>query len=251
MYKGFDRKSAIVTGGASGIGAAVAIRLSNEGAKVAIADINFEGARSLASELPGAIAVDMDVTNVDSIHNALKIINQSLGTISILVNCAGWDRIHPFWDTNPEFWDKVIKINLFGCIAVTHAVLPQMMEQRQGKIVNIASDAGRVGSSGEAVYSAAKGGVIAFTKTLARELAPYNITVNSVSPGPTQTPLLSSITGEGPDAKKIIDAMVKAVPLKRLAQPEEVAAAVAFLASGDASYITGQTLSVSGGLTMI
>jgi 2-hydroxycyclohexanecarboxyl-CoA dehydrogenase len=224
-------RRAVVTGAAGGIGSAISRRLAADGFEV------------VTTDLQGADRV-LDITD----HVAAAALADELGAVDVLVNNAGWDRVMPFLDTDAELWERVIRINLLGPIGVTHAFARGMKERGAGRIVNIASDAGRVGSSGEVVYSAAKGGVIAFTKGLARELARYSINVNCVCPGPTDTPMLSIFEGER--GRQIIESMTKAVPFRRLAQPNEIAAAVAFLASDDAAYITGQTLSVSGGLTM-
>ncbi|HEX6487995.1 MAG TPA: SDR family oxidoreductase [Candidatus Dormibacteraeota bacterium] len=221
---------AVVTGAAGGIGAAICRRLAAEGLEV------------IATDLEGA-DVRLDITD----HAAAAALAERLGPVDVLVNNAGWDRVMPFLETDAELWERVIRVNLLGPIGVTHAFARGMAERGSGRIVNIASDAGRVGSSGEVVYSAAKGGVIAFTKGLARELARYKVNVNCVCPGPTDTPMLGIFEERG---QGIIESMTKAVPFRRLAQPDEIAAAVAFLASDDAAYITGQTLSVSGGLTM-
>jgi len=177
----------------------------------------------------------------------VQTVEQCLGPIDVLVNNAGWDRIGPFIDSDEALWDRLLAVNLKGPIACSHAVLPGMIERRQGRIVCVASDAGRVGSSGEVVYSATKGGVIAFAKALAREVARHGILVNCVAPGPTDTPFLQGFGGN----ERILEAMTKATPLRRLARPEEIAAAISFLASADAGFITGQTLSVNGGLTML
>ena len=247
----FDRKIAIVTGGAQGIGTGIARRLADEGAMVAILDIQLEKATGVAKAIESkggkAIALKMDIADSDDVKRAVKEVEGKFGRLDILVNNAGWDKIAPFIELPEEVWDKIIAINLRGPIAVTRAVLDGMVSRNYGKIVNIASDAGRVGSSGESVYSACKGGIIAFTKTLARELVRYNINVNVVCPGPSDTPMLAEMGKENP---QIIEAVTRAIPMRRLAQPGDIAAAVAFLASDEASYITGQTLSVSGGLTM-
>jgi 2-hydroxycyclohexanecarboxyl-CoA dehydrogenase len=188
----------------------------------------------------------MDVTDSEMVRQTIN----GVGQIDILVNCAGWDSLMPFLKTDEAFWDRIIDLNFKGTLRVTHATLPGMVERQWGRVVNIASDAGRVGSSHEAVYSGAKGGVIAFSKTIAREMVRYGITVNSVCPGPTDTALLDEIVGESLDGSRVIDSMTRSVPMRRLGKPEDVAAAVSFLASEEAGYITGQTLSVSGGLTM-
>ena len=192
----------------------------------------------------------MDVTSSDSVNQGVLEAVDELGPVGILVNCAGWDDLMPFLDTDEDFWDRIIEINYKGVLRTTHACLPSMIEAGYGRIVNIGSDAGRVGSSLEAVYSGAKGGVIAFTKTIAREMARKGITANTVCPGPTATPLLDEIVEASADGDKVIGAMARAVPMKRLGEPAEVASAVAYLASDEAGFISGQTLSVSGGLTM-
>ena len=244
---------AIVTGAGGGIGRAIAVRFAALGANVVVADIKLEGARETASlaekEGPKSMPLNTDITSFAQVQEMAKVALNAFGKIDILVNNAGWDKVEPFVKNSPEFWDKVISVNLKGPIHCTRAVLDPMMERKYGKIISISSDAGRVGSTGEAVYSACKGGMIAFTKTMAREMARYQINVNCVCPGATDTPLLAEITG-GETGAKIIEAMVKAVPFRRLAKPEDIAGAVAFLASDEASFITGQTLSVSGGLTM-
>ncbi len=244
-------KAAIVTGGAQGIGEAIARRLASEGATPAILDIQIEKAQAVANDLGSkgirAIAIKMDITDSQDVKRAVKEVEDKLGMVDILINNAGFDKGAPFIQLPEELWDRIIAINLRGHITVTRAVLDGMINRNYGKIVNIASDAGRVGSSGESVYSACKGGLIAFTKTLARELIRYNILVNCVCPGPTDTALLA---GMGKDNPKLVEALQRAIPMRRLGKPEEIASAVAFLASDEASYITGQTLSVSGGLTM-
>jgi 2-hydroxycyclohexanecarboxyl-CoA dehydrogenase len=215
---------------------------------VAVGDLRAEDAAAVAAEVGGA-AVALDVTSGESVGAAVQAAEGELGApVDILVNCAGWDDLRPFLQTDEDFWRRVVEINFLGVLRTTRAVAPGMAERGWGRIVSIGSDAGRVGSSGESVYSGAKGGVIAFTKTLAREVARAGVTANTVCPGPTDTPLLQGmIEAQG---SKLIDAMTRAVPMRRLGQPEEVADAVAFLASDGAGYITGQTLSVSGGLTM-
>jgi 2-hydroxycyclohexanecarboxyl-CoA dehydrogenase len=247
----FKGKVAIITGGAQGIGEAIARRLSDEGAAVAILDIQYEKAQAVVRDIEvkggKAIAVRMDITDSQAVKRAVMEAEDVFGRVDILVNNAGWDKAAPFIELEEELWDRIIAINLRGHMTVTRAVLDGMITRNYGKIVNIASDAGRVGSSGESVYSACKGGIIAFTKTLARELLRYNILVNCVCPGPTDTGLLASM---GRDNPKLQEALERAIPMRRVGKPEELAPAVAFLASDEASYITGQTLSVSGGLTM-
>ena len=239
---------AFVTGGASGIGRAVCERLASQGISVAVADLDGDGAASVAATLATrAMPMSLDVKGSDAVRAACDTTVQELGPISILVNCAGVDIVKPFIETTEDEWEFLIDVNLTGVLRTTHAVLPGMIERGRGTIINIASDAGRVGSSGEAVYAAAKAGVIAFTKTVARETARYGIRANCVAPGPTDTPQLRRNTD---DNAGLIEALTKAIPLRRLARPEEIAGAVSFLAGDDAAFITGQTLSVSGGLTM-
>jgi 2-hydroxycyclohexanecarboxyl-CoA dehydrogenase len=240
---------ALVTGGAGGIGAAVCRALARDGHRVVVADLAIDAAQHVADEIDG-IAVRLDVTDADSVRAAAEHVAQRLGAVAVCVNAAGWDELRPFLDTDEAFDEKVLQINLRGPIRVTRAVLPGMLQARWGRVISIASDAGRVGSSLESVYSAAKGGVIAFTKTIARETARHGVTANTVCPGPTDTPLLRGIVAAGEEGEKVIEAMTRAVPMKRLGRPEDVAGAVAFLASEQAGYVTGQTLSVSGGLTM-
>jgi 2-hydroxycyclohexanecarboxyl-CoA dehydrogenase len=245
-----EGKIALVTGGASGIGAATARRLAAEGARVSVGDVNEEGAQQLAGELDG-LACALDVTSPESAAEAARATETELGEIDVLVNNAGTDMFAFFVNTDPGLWDFVLGVNLRGVLAVTHAVLPGMQERRRGAIVNVASEAGRVGSQGSAVYSAAKGGVIGFTKAIAREAARYRVRVNAVAPGPIETPLLNAaplVLGER--GERLKQAMVNSTAMGRSGEAEEVAAAIAFLASEDASYITGQTLGVSGGLSM-
>ncbi|MDX6607144.1 MAG: 2-hydroxycyclohexanecarboxyl-CoA dehydrogenase [Solirubrobacterales bacterium] len=242
-----EGKKALVTGGASGIGAAIARRLAAEGADVTIGDLNLEGAAEVAGEVSG-LAIELDVTDLGSAQAAVE---SAGGPLDILVNNAGTDEFGFFAQTTPEQWEKVIGVNLRGVLNCTFAALPGMQEAGYGRMVNIASEAGRVGSKGSAVYSAAKGGVIAFTKVMAREGARFGITANSIAPGPIETPLLMRAKEFGEVGEKIIETMKAGTQLRRLGQPEEVAAAVAFLASDDASYVTGETLGVSGGLGMV
>jgi 2-hydroxycyclohexanecarboxyl-CoA dehydrogenase len=246
-----EGRTAIVTGGASGIGAACCRRLAAEGARVAVCDIDLDKARDVAGDLDGDV-FEMDVTDTRSVRDAVAAAEGALGPTSILVNNAGTDQFAFFKDTDEDLWERIVQINLIGVMRATHAVLPGMIERGGGRIVNIASEAGRVGSSGSAVYSAAKGGVIAFTKTIAREGARFGVYCNAIAPGPIDTPLLRRAETElGEIGKKVITTMVGSTQLRRAGQPEEVAAVVAFLCSEDSSYVTGQTLGVSGGLAMI
>jgi 2-hydroxycyclohexanecarboxyl-CoA dehydrogenase len=247
--RGLSGKVAFVTGAGRGMGAAIATRLAEEGVRVAATDIDRESAEATAAALGGvAVGLRVDITDPDSVRAGVGGAVEALGPIDVLVNNAGWDRIAPFLDTDEDLWDRLIDINLKGPLRCAHAILPGMVERRAGRVINISSDAARVGSTGESVYSAAKAGIIGFTKTLAREMARHNITANVICPGPTDTPLLGEIVGEGNDA--LIDSLKRGIPMKRLGRPDDVAGAVAFLASDDAGFITGQTLSVSGGLTM-
>jgi len=240
-----EGQKALVTGGASGIGAATCARLAAEGADVVIGDLNLDGARTLAGEI-GAEAAALDVTEPQS---AIDLVAEH-GPFSILVNNAGTDEFGFFADTDPGQWQRVLAVNLVGVFACTHAVLPGMQAAGYGRVVSIASEAGRVGSKGSAVYSAAKGGVIAFMKVIAREGARFQITANSIAPGPIETPLLIGALQLGELGEKVIETMKAGTQLRRLGKPEEVAAAVAFLVSDDASYVTGETLGVSGGMGM-
>jgi 2-hydroxycyclohexanecarboxyl-CoA dehydrogenase len=249
-YMRLEGKIALVTGGASGIGAATARRLAAEGARVAVGDVNEDGAREVAGDLDG-LGLQMDVTDLDSIAAAVAAAEEQLGPIDVLVNNAGTDLFSFFVKTDPGLWDFVLGVNLRGVIAVTHAVLPGMQERRTGAIVNVSSEAGRVGSQGSAIYSAAKAGVIGFTKAIAREAARYRVRVNAVAPGPIETPLLNAAPKVyGEIGERLKQGMVDTTQMKRAGEAEEVAAAIAFLASEDASYVTGQTLGVSGGLSM-
>jgi 2-hydroxycyclohexanecarboxyl-CoA dehydrogenase len=244
-----DGSIALVTGGASGIGAATARRLAAEGARVAVADLDLEKARAVAGEIDGA-AVEMDVADVESVRAGVAAAEEAIGAPSILVNNAGTDRFAFFVNTDEALWDFVLGVNLRGTLAVTHAVLPGMQRRGGGAIVNVASEAGRVGSQGSAVYSAAKAGVIGFTRAIARESARYGVRVNAVAPGPIETPLLNAAAEiYGDVGARLKQGMIDATSLGRSGQPEEVAAAIVFLASPDASYVTGQTVNVSGGLS--
>lgn len=246
--RGLKDKNIIVTGGASGIGKAICGRLGEEGCHVAIFDLNGEGAEEVAAAIRDAggqaTAFAVDITGYDAVSAAVDKFEAAAGEIGGLVNNAGWDIAMPFLDTDTEFWKKVIDINLNGPLNLCHTVMTKMAAQGGGKVLNIASDAARVGSSGEAVYAACKGGIVAFGKTMARELARKNVNVNCLCPGPTNTPLLQ---GQG---EKLIAALTRAVPMRRVAEPEDYPGLVAFFMSDDAGYITGQTISVSGGLTM-
>jgi 2-hydroxycyclohexanecarboxyl-CoA dehydrogenase len=241
-----DGRTAIVTGAGQGIGRGIAEKLVAEGATVAVTDVDEATAQETAQALgERAAGIRADVTSRESVDAMVAQVRERFGRIDVLVNNAGWDVAGPFVDSDPADWDRIIQINLYGVLNTSKAVLPVMAEQGSGSVVNIASDAGRVGSSGEAVYSAAKGGVIAFTKSCAREMARSEVNVNCVCPGPADTALFASFAGP-----KLREALTKAIPFRRLAQPADVANVVAFLASAEASYVTGQTVSVSGGLTM-
>jgi 2-hydroxycyclohexanecarboxyl-CoA dehydrogenase len=243
-----ENKVAIVTGAGQGIGKAIAEKLAWHGATVVVTDVNEETVNQTAASIGGgAIGIRADVTSRASVNAMVDQVRRDLGRIDVLVNNAGWDKASPFVDSDPDDWDRVIQINLYGVLNTSKAVLPVMAEQGFGSVINLASDAGRVGSSGEAVYSAAKGAVIAFTKATAREMARHQVNANCVCPGPTDTALFASMGGDDP---KLREALTKAIPMRRLAQPYDLANMVAFFASDEADYITGQTVSVSGGLTM-
>ena len=243
---------AVVTGGAGAIGAAVCRRLANAGRQVVVVDLDAAAAREVAGALPGGghTGVGLDVADTDAVAAAMAQVAVDAGPVGILINVAGWDRFVPFVDTTPEFWDRVIDINYRGTLNTVHAVLPGMIERQRGRIVSVASDAARVGSSLEAIYAGAKGAVISFSKSVAREVARYGITVNVVCPGPTDTPLIRTMADELGSGERFVDALTKAIPMRRLATADDVAPAIVFLASDEAGFITGQTLSVSGGLTM-
>ncbi|MDY6765588.1 MAG: glucose 1-dehydrogenase [Halobacteria archaeon] len=254
--RGLKDKTAIVTGSGRGIGRQIALRLSGEGATVAVNDIDEEKARETVQEIRDkggeASTAVADVTNLGEVKKMVSEVADKHEGVDILVNNAGWDEIEWFLDQDPEVWDRIIDINLKGQINCSRSVAEVMVErQTEGKIINISSDAGRVGSSGEAVYSGAKGGIISFTKTLARELARYGINCNVVAPGPTDTPLTRRMREDSELGRKIFEGMKKQIPFGRMAEPEDIAGAVVFMASEDADYITGQVLSVSGGLTMV
>lgn len=251
-----SNRVALVTGGAQGIGKGIATTLGRDGFRVAVADLNLAAAEETAKEISSAggeaIAVEIDVTSTESVKSAVAVVEQELGPVEVVVNNAGWDDFMPFVKTTEDFWDRILDINYKGALRVIHTVVPGMMERGFGRVINIGSDAGRVGSSMEAVYSGAKGGIIAFTKTLAREVATKGVTANTVCPGPTDTPALRKFAdgAGGGDAEKVISGMTRAVPMKRLGTPEDIGPAVSFFASDGAGFVTGQTLSVSGGLTM-
>lgn len=251
--RGLSGRNAIVTGGASGIGRAICLRLGEEGCGVGVFDVNGDGAAQTAAAIAdaggSAEAFAVDITDLAAVEAGVRDFEGKIGPTDILVNNAGWDKILPFLKTEPDLWKKVIEINLYGPLHMHYAVLPGMVERKAGSIINISSDAGRVGSSGEAVYSATKGGIISFTKTMARELTRAGIRLNAVCPGPTDTPLFAQVA-EGESGQKVAEALQRAIPMRRLGQPDDYPGIVAFLASDDAGYITGQTISVSGGLTM-
>jgi 2-hydroxycyclohexanecarboxyl-CoA dehydrogenase len=242
-----EARKALVTGGAGGIGAAISRRLAAEGAEVWVGDLDENRAAAVAAEI-GGHAVRLDVTD----HGSASEVIESIGGIEVLVNNAGTDEFGFFNQTTPEMWERVLAVNLNGVLNCTHAALPPMQAGGYGRIVSISSEAGRVGSKGSAAYSAAKAGVIGFTKTVARESARYAVTCNAVAPGPIETPLLMSAPKQlGELGERVVRGMVGATAMRRIGQPEEVAAAVAFLASDDSAYVTGETLGVSGGLGMI
>ena len=250
----FDGKTVIVTGGGGGIGGATCRRFASEGAQVAVFDMNLEAAEKVAADIRAgggqAAAFACNITDRAQVDAAVAAAQTQLGPIAVLVNNAGWDVFKPFLKTVPAEWEKLIAINLTGALHMLHAVLPGMVERKYGRFVNVASDAARGGSSGEAVYAACKGGLVALSKTLAREHARQSITVNVVCPGPTDTALLAGVAEGARDPAKLIEAFKSAIPLGRLGQGDDLAAAIAFMGSDDASFVTGQVLSVSGGLTM-
>jgi 2-hydroxycyclohexanecarboxyl-CoA dehydrogenase len=252
--RGLSDKLALVTGAGGGIGAAISERLAEEGCHLALFDRDSDtlGAAGERVEALGRRATThvVDITDYAAVGDAMSALASEHGGVDILVNNAGFDRFANFLDTTPEQWRSIVDVNLYGTLNMHHAVLPGMRERGWGRVVNIASDAGRVGSSMEAVYSACKGGVIAFTKSVARELARTGIRLNVVCPGPTDTPLLAQFLDTGEDGAKVLKALERAVPMKRIGRPEDLPGIVAFLASDDAEYITGQVISVSGGLTM-
>ncbi|WP_375207810.1 SDR family oxidoreductase [Hyphococcus sp.] len=251
--KGLKDKVAIVTGGGQGIGRALSLRLAEEGCKVAIFDLKPEAGEETAALAGDAIVKTyaVDVGDFDAVGSAVEAVEKDLGPVWVLVNNAGWDQPMPFLRSEPALWDKIIRINLYGPLNTHYAVAGRMAQRGGGRIINIASDAARVGTSNEAVYSACKGGLISFTKSMARELARKNVLLNAVCPGPTNTPMMQSVLGEGEQAVKWKDAMLRGIPLGRMGEPEDYAGIVAMLASDDGAYITGQTYSVSGGMNMV
>lgn len=254
MNQRFDQQTVVVTGGGGGIGGATCRRFAAEGARVAVLDRDLAAAEQVAESIRAAggqaRAWRCDITDRASVDAAIAAIETDLGPVAVLVNNAGWDVFKPFVKTVPAEWERLIAINLTGALHMLHAVLPGMAERRRGRIVNVASDAARGGSSGEAVYSACKGGLVALSKTLAREHARQGITVNVVCPGPTDTALLAGVAEGARDPAKLLEAFRSAIPLGRLGQPDDLAGAIAFFGSDDAGFITGQVISVSGGLTM-
>lgn len=252
--RGLQNKTVIVTGGGGGIGGATCRRFGEAGSRVAVFDINLESAAKTAAEITQAGGVAQafrcDITDHEGVKAAVAAAEAALGPISILVNNAGWDIFRLFKDTTPDDWQKLIAINLTGALNMHHAVLPGMLERRHGRIVNIASDAARVGSSGEAVYAACKAGLVGFSKTIAREHARHGITVNVVCPGATNTALFADYKRGAGNPEKLEEAFRRATPMGRIGEPEDLPGAILFFASDDAAYVTGQVLSVSGGLTM-
>jgi 2-hydroxycyclohexanecarboxyl-CoA dehydrogenase len=254
MSQRFKNQTVIVTGGGGGIGGATCRRFAGEGASVAVFDLNLDAAEKVAASIRAeggrAQAFRCDITDRASVDAAVAETEKSLGPIDVLVNNAGWDVFKPFTKTEPAQWDKLIAINLTGALHMHHAVLPGMAGRKKGRIVNIASDAARVGSSGEAVYAACKGGLVSFSKTIAREHARHGVTVNVVCPGPTDTALFADYKEGAGNPEKLMEAFTRSIPLGRIGQPDDLPGAILFFASDDARFVTGQVLSVSGGLTM-
>ena len=252
--RGLNGKAVVITGAAGGFGSALARRFGEEGCTVALMDMNGDGVAALTEELSGAGVTAhpyaTDITDYEAVVAAVADFHGKTGSVDVLVNNAGFDQFSIFLESEPALWDKIIAINLKGAINLHHACLKIMAEQQSGRVINIASDAGRVGSTGEGVYSACKGGLIAFTKTMAREMARSGVLVNCVAPGPADTALFHNFIGDDEAGQKVRVSLERAIPLRRIAQPEDLPGMVAFLASDDASYITGQVISVSGGLTM-
>jgi 2-hydroxycyclohexanecarboxyl-CoA dehydrogenase len=252
--QGLQGRTVIVTGGGGGIGGATCRRFAESGARVAVMDLRLDAAEAVAGAIRSqgaeALAIECDITNRSSVDSAMRAAEQALGPVQVLVNNAGWDIFKPFTATQPSDWERLIAINLTGALHMHHAVLPGMVERGWGRIVNVASDAARVGSSGEAVYAACKGGLVAFSKTIAREHARQGVTVNVVCPGPTDTALFADYKAGAGNPEKLVQAFQRSIPMGRIGQPDDLPGAILFFASDDAAYITGQVLSVSGGLTM-
>ncbi|SOZ38740.1 2-hydroxycyclohexanecarboxyl-CoA dehydrogenase [Cupriavidus neocaledonicus] len=252
--QGLEGKTVIVTGGGGGIGGATCLRFARAGAAVGVLDLNPETGERVAAQIRDAggraRAVRCDITDRASVDAAVTAVERELGPVDVLVNNAGWDVFRPFLKTEPAQWERLIAINLTGALHLHHAVLPGMVARQRGRIVNIASDAARVGSSGEAVYAACKGGLVSFSKTIAREHARHGITVNVVCPGPTETALFEDYKQGAGNPDKLVEAFTRSIPLGRIGQPDDLPGAVLFFAGDDAAFITGQVLSVSGGLTM-
>lgn len=249
--RGLDGRRIIVTGAGSGIGKATAIRLAEEGCTVGLFDLNIEAANAVAAGIGAkAKAFRVDISDYANVQAATAAFEAEFGPADGLANVAGWDQAANFLDTEPALWERIVRINLFGSFNMHHVVVKGMAERGAGRVVNVSSDAGRVGSSGEGVYSACKGGIIAFTKTMARELARKGVTLNVLCPGPTDTPLFADFTKDMAGGDRIRDGLAKAIPLRRLGQPDDYPGLIAFLLSDDAAFMTGQTISISGGLTM-
>ena len=252
--RGLEDKIAIVTGGGGGIGREICLRLATAGCHVAVLDLDAGSADATAEAVGAAghraLARAVDICDHGAVVEAVAAVRAEFGGIDVLVNNAGWDRGMPFLETEPSFWDRVVAVNYLGPLNLHHAVLPVMVEQGGGRVINIASDAARVGSSGEAVYAGCKAAIVAFGKSVARELARNGICINAVCPGPTDTQMLIDGTGEGEYGEKLRAGLQRAIPMRRLGQPQDIAGVVAFLASEEAGFITGQVISVSGGLTM-
>lgn len=249
--QGLQGKTVLVTGGANGIGLAISRRFATAGCSVVVMDMDATAATAAADQLRTLnVVADAAVADVSDYQQVCRAISAVDRGIDILVNNAGWDRFMPFIKTSPELWHKVMGVNLFGALNTIHAVLPQMLARGRGRIVNVASDSGRVGASGEVSYSASKGGVIAMTKAIAREVATSGVTANVVCPGPTDTAMLSAVVDSSDKPEKLSAALLRAIPMRRLGRPDDISGLVAFLASDEASFITGQVVSASGGLTM-